>query len=170
MGNMAMTINHATHKPTIKRSNKIIARPISQLRSILAKELIHDNKKLEFNKCLLQHKTKDNYDSCSYVTQVVGGIKPSHYSFNHYGCEYLRVCNVCGWAGGYKKCKSCNNNIKHSNTTLIWMCKHVKEKVAKQYKVRSVFQGELSKYFCAKTMSYIGNFDNLDTVGNLDSL
>lgn len=159
-----MTINHATHKPTIERSNRVIARPLEQLRAILAKELVHTKTNPQFNTNLLLHKTKDNYDSCSYVTQSIGPVKPSQYSSKLDGCAYLRVCNSCGMAGGYKQCKNCCKNMQHSKTTLMWMCEHTMERIAKIYKVRSVFQGELSKYFCAKTMSYVGNFDNWEGV------
>ena len=52
VGNMAMTKDHATMKPVITRSNTFIARPMNQLRSVLAKEIIHTRTLTSNNKSI----------------------------------------------------------------------------------------------------------------------
>ena len=158
IGNMARTIEFGIFKPTITRSNRFISRPMSQLRGVLGKELIHTPCLNKFKNNIAENDKECN--SFNYVTDYLGCFDVKQYNIDAFGCVHLRVCVVCGWAGGNNNdCDSCkDNNEMHLKTE--WICNH-QENCAIQYKVRGPYQGELSHYMNAKSMGFMGMNDNL---------
>ena len=161
VGNMAMTKDNATLKPIVIRSNHFTARPMNQLRAVLAKEIIHTKTPTSFNETFL-HKYKDNeYKCCDYVSIVVGNDHVNKYVSNDFGCAYLNVCHKCKWFGGNNECKTCDK--ENTNKHMEWICHH-QNQICLRYKVSCVYQADLTQYFNAKTMKFMGMVDNLEHI------
>ena len=150
-----MTKDHATVKPIVKRSNKFVARPMKQLRAVLGKELVHTSTLKSCNEALLSKYKESECKCCDYVAIAYGQDHVDKYSSECFGCAYSNVCNECGWFGRNPDCNKCCKDDFNYETHLEWICHH-QDRTAKMYRVRSVYQADLTQYFNAKTMKYMG--------------
>ena len=114
---------------------------------------------------LYHHYDKNNaYKSCSFATAALGSVLPNEFDRLHNCCVYLRICSSCGYAGMESHCQICakrNFGQTPIEGELVWKCSHVQDyPMCREFLFRSIYQGELSLYFCAKSMRYMGQEDN----------